>query len=289
MRDYAFPRNDPRFEGNMLPEEIAAAAERKRFREQEEEERGGAGWLVGQDGSVVVAGGGGGGGSSSSGAGGAGPSFHWGFVTSHAADFPGSEVEDDDDDDDDEFDATDRHHRGYAFHDPTHGDGFGDYADYGGFGGGAGGGDGEEGDEEELGEFVPGVYSAVYAFEPELETEMRLVEGELVSVFERQCRGWVQAGRIVDNVVIDEIGLVPENYLALVEPHDGVVDWSTQDCEAEGHAAAAAPEDEVETKGTNSAAPAAAAAAVAEKSGLADGGPEPQPPKSTETAAVAAA
>lgn len=118
---------------------------------------------------------------------------HWGFVTSHAADFPGSEVEDDDDDDD-EFDATDSRHRGYAFHDPTHGDGFGDYADVG-FAGGGGGeeGGGNEEEEEELGEFVPGVYSAVYAFEPELETEMRLVEGELVSVFERQCRGWVRS------------------------------------------------------------------------------------------------
>lgn len=74
VRDYAFPRDDPRFEGKMLPEEIEAAAERKRFRDQqEEEERGGAGWLVDQDGSVLV-GGGGGGGAAASGAGAAGPS-----------------------------------------------------------------------------------------------------------------------------------------------------------------------------------------------------------------------
>lgn len=43
----------------------------------------------------------------------------------------------------------------------------------------------------------------------------------------------VQAGRIVDNVVTEEIGLVPENYLALVEPHEGVVDWSSHDFEHE--------------------------------------------------------
>ena len=74
---------------------------------------------------------------------------------------------------------------------------------------------------------------------------------------------------------------MPENYLALVEPHEGVVDWSTQDGETEGPA----PE-EIENKGT------AAATAVAEKSALVDGGPQqqqPTPAKSTETAAVAAA
>lgn len=43
----------------------------------------------------------------------------------------------------------------------------------------------------------------------------------------------VQAGRIVDNVLTEEVGLVPENYLALVEPHEGVVDWSTYDGEPE--------------------------------------------------------
>ena len=51
----------------------------------------------------------------------------------------------------------------------------------------------EEEIEEELGlgEFVPGVYQAVYEFVPELETEMKLSVGEWVSVFERQCAGWV--------------------------------------------------------------------------------------------------
>lgn len=39
--------------------------------------------------------------------------------------------------------------------------------------------------------FVAGVYQAVYDFEPELETEMRMTTGDVVSVWERQCDGWV--------------------------------------------------------------------------------------------------
>ncbi|GAA5868808.1 hypothetical protein JCM3774_003904 [Rhodotorula dairenensis] len=225
VRDYAFPREDPRFEGKMLPEEIEAAEQRRRFRNDSSQLAAGFGggqWMVDQEGMGPSPGGGGGA---------AGSNFHWGFVTSHASDFPGSEL--DDEDDEDEFTSA-ASHRGYAFHDPALGGGgvgFGDYVDEVGDGLGGGGGEGaeEDGDEEEeeLGEFVPGVYSAVYAFEPELDTEMRLVEGDLVNVFERQCRGWVQAGRIVDDVLTEEVGLVPENYLALVEPHEGVVDWST--------------------------------------------------------------
>lgn len=108
---------------------------------------------------------------------------HWGFVTCHTADFPGSEVEDD------EYESGDGH-VGYGVYDPTHA-GFGDYGEEGDE---DEDGDDEDEDDAELGEFVPGVYSAVFAFEPELDTEMRLVEGELVSVFERQCRGWVSRG-----------------------------------------------------------------------------------------------
>ena len=42
-----------------------------------------------------------------------------------------------------------------------------------------------------MGDFVPGVYAAVYDFEPELETEMKIRSGEIVTVLSRQCAGWV--------------------------------------------------------------------------------------------------
>ncbi|ORY91776.1 hypothetical protein BCR35DRAFT_299102 [Leucosporidium creatinivorum] len=71
-----------------------------------------------------------------------------------------------------------------------------------------------------MGDFVPGVYAAVYDFEPELETEMRIVSGEIVTVLSRQCAGWVQAGRVLDGQITGEVGLVPENYLALIESDD---------------------------------------------------------------------
>ena len=59
------------------------------------------------------------------------------------------------------------------------------------------GGEMEE-EEDELGEFVPGIYTALYPFEPELETEMRLEVGELVSVWERQCAGCLVHSRMRD-------------------------------------------------------------------------------------------
>ncbi len=50
----------------------------------------------------------------------------------------------------------------------------------------------EEDDPHQVPEiFVAGVYQAVYDFEPELETEMRMTTGDVVSVWERQCDGWV--------------------------------------------------------------------------------------------------
>ena len=52
--------------------------------------------------------------------------------------------------------------------------------------------DDEEDDPHQVPEvFVAGVYQAVYDFEPELETEMRMTTGDVVSVWERQCDGWV--------------------------------------------------------------------------------------------------
>ncbi|BGP23687.1 hypothetical protein JCM10295v2_002588 [Rhodotorula toruloides] len=183
IRDYAYPRTDPRFEGKQLPEDVEAE---RRFREEEALGRKRSSWDdEDEDGPVGGA---------------VGPGFHWGFVTSHTSDFPAaSDLSDNDSDTPD----------GYSFHDPE--------VDPSGHSNG----------DDELGDFVPGVYSAVYVFEPELDTEMRLEAGELVSVFERQCAGWVQAGRIVNNELTGEIGLVPENYLALVEAHEGVIDWTT--------------------------------------------------------------
>ncbi|KAM0749992.1 hypothetical protein T439DRAFT_43863 [Meredithblackwellia eburnea MCA 4105] len=73
--------------------------------------------------------------------------------------------------------------------------------------------------EEEVvaGEFVAGIYSAVYDFERELESEMTIKSGEFVTVFTRECAGWVQAGRMDGMEQTGEVGLVPENYLTLVQ------------------------------------------------------------------------
>ncbi|SCZ99269.1 BZ3500_MvSof-1268-A1-R1_Chr7-1g09456 [Microbotryum saponariae] len=112
----------------------------------------------------------------------------WGFVTSHATDFNTSE-------DDSQL---------YSEDDASSRSDF-DYAD-------------AHSAELKLGEFVPGIYSAMYDFAPELDTEMSISTGELVTVFSRQCAGWVQAARVgQDGNVTGEMGLVPENYLALIE------------------------------------------------------------------------
>ena len=39
---------------------------------------------------------------------------------------------------------------------------------------------------------MPGIYAAMYDFEPELETEMKMTTGDVVTVFSRQCAGWVR-------------------------------------------------------------------------------------------------
>ncbi|GAA5839533.1 hypothetical protein JCM3766R1_003570 [Sporobolomyces carnicolor] len=185
--------------------------------EEEEEDDQGQGLGLGssyRDGSLGGQRGGGGGGPSPD----SRSSFSWGFVTSHSTDFPtsspaSSSVSDDDDDDSP---------RGYAFNDADH---FGSAGAAGGGGGGEFYVNGQHESEIErelgLGPFVPGVYQAVYEFVPELETEMKLSVGEWVSVFERQCAGWVQAGRIVDGVLTEEVGLVPENYLHRLDFEEG--------------------------------------------------------------------
>jgi hypothetical protein len=119
--------------------------------------------------------------------------------------------------------------------------------------------DDEEEDAHQVPEvFVAGVYQAVYDFEPELETEMRMTTGDVVSVWERQCDGWVsrplsfhlsrpaadlkccmqvQAARMVEAELTGEVGLVPENYLTLLEAaspgpldhDDNDSDWNGED------------------------------------------------------------
>ncbi|GAA5864190.1 hypothetical protein JCM1840_006695 [Sporobolomyces johnsonii] len=180
VRDFAFSRDDPRFEGRPHPSELEGAGGGggggfRSFRGYGDDHDEGR---SGERDSLASSSG------SGAGFGEGGSGFSWGFVTSHTSDFPASDFDEEGPD-------------AYGFHDA----------------------DDQELEEDDagLGEFVPGLYSAVYDFEPELETEMRIEAGEMVSVFERQCAGWVQAGRIVDNAFTGEVGLVPENYLALVE------------------------------------------------------------------------
>lgn len=81
----------------------------------------------------------------------------WGFVTSHQTDFPvesdGSQAYSNEGDDDDV--------------------------------------DAEYEEEEDSAEFIPGLYETLFDFEPELDTEMRIKVGEVVTVFARKCAGWV--------------------------------------------------------------------------------------------------
>ncbi|KAK4055799.1 hypothetical protein OIV83_000346 [Microbotryomycetes sp. JL201] len=151
VRDFAFPRDDPRFSGKPHPDEMNRTNEPDSAYAADEDDEP----------------------ASSSG-------FSWGFVTSHQADIIKE----------------------------------GDYEQR----------DDEQSSEEltfdDLGEFVPGVYEALYDFAPELETEMPIQAGEIVTVISRQCAGWVQAGRVQDGQVTGEIGLVPENYLQLIDAVD---------------------------------------------------------------------
>ncbi|GAA5825662.1 hypothetical protein JCM3770_005985 [Rhodotorula araucariae] len=199
IRDYAYPATDPRFQGRQLPEDAEAEREReRRFRASDQERADEAQGLAGRVGAQ-----------------GAGSGFHWGFVTSHSSDFPPSS------DLSDNSSASSSPPDAYAFEDAD-----GDAAAANWPPDGDGDGDGVYDLDLDLGEFVPGVYAALYAFEPELDTEMRLEAGDMVTVFERQCAGWVQAGRIIDASLTGEVGLVPENYLELVEAHLGGVEPS---------------------------------------------------------------
>lgn len=47
-------------------------------------------------------------------------------------------------------------------------------------------------DELPPGDFVPGLYTALYDFEQELESEMTIRANEMVQVISRQCDGWVR-------------------------------------------------------------------------------------------------
>merc|ERR1719487_894778 len=76
----------------------------------------------------------------------------------------------------------------------------------------------------------------------------------MVSVFERQCAGWVQAGRIVDSRLTGEVGLVPENYLELVEPNPQVETEQEAQAGAEGEGQGARTMEA--TKGATEEAPA---------------------------------
>lgn len=80
-------------------------------------------------------------------------------------------------------------------------------------------GNGDEGEGEgegEGGELIPGLYRAIYAFEPEGTAEMALEEEQMVRVIGRGGGvGWAIALR-----EDGEHALVPEGYLELVTPDD---------------------------------------------------------------------
>lgn len=152
VRDYAFPRDDPRFHGEAHPDELDR---RDRFPSSHQPSPLGNETFASSGSSA----------------------YSWGFVTTHADDFAGSDSSQPYSEDMQHF-------------------------------------------EEEYGDFVPGIYKALYEFEPELESEMALAVDELVIVSMRQCAGWVQANRIAEGELTGEMGLVPENYLTLVARDD---------------------------------------------------------------------
>lgn len=115
--------------------------------------------------------------------------YSWGFVTSHETDFPAEEDDSRLYSEEDSASLEDDDGTGV----PTH--------------------------------FVRGIYQALFDFEPELETEMVMKAGDIVTVFARKCAGWVQAGRIFDGEITGEGGLVPENYLQLLERDEDDDDW----------------------------------------------------------------
>jgi hypothetical protein len=83
-----------------------------------------------------------------------------------------------------------------------------EYDEYDDFGAGGG---------EEQAEIIPGLYRALYAFEPEGMAEMRLVEDQIVHVLGRGGGvGWAIAARAPAEG--GGHALVPESYLELVKP-----------------------------------------------------------------------
>lgn len=93
----------------------------------------------------------------------------------------------------------------------------------------------EQEEDEEESPFVPGIYRALYAFEPEGTAEMALVEDQHVRVLGRGGGvGWV----VVLKADGGEQALVPEGYLELVKPD---VD-ADEDDEEESLSATEAPQ-----------------------------------------------
>lgn len=124
VRDFAFQRDDPRFDGVAMPmDERRGSTTTDLSGAEDSPQMGGYG--------------------SEGGAG----SFSWGFVTSHGQPAQFGDEEEDEEEDEDVHAVPEV--------------------------------------------FVPGVYQAVYDFEPELDTEMRMRTGDVVSVWDRQCDGWV--------------------------------------------------------------------------------------------------
>ncbi|KAK4702762.1 hypothetical protein P7C70_g3457, partial [Phenoliferia sp. Uapishka_3] len=155
VRDYAFERSDPRFNGEPQPDEMrnSRGSENRASRYSSDSP------ALGNDAFATS-------GSSA---------FSWGFVTSHQTDFPGTEEDD-----------------SLVYSE----------------------------DDAAAGDFIPGIYSAVYDFERELDSEMTIKNGDFVTVYNRECAGWVQAARMDGAEMTGEVGLVPENYLTLVERID---------------------------------------------------------------------
>lgn len=95
-----------------------------------------------------------------------------------------------------------------------------------------------EEDEDEA-PFVPGIYRALYAFEPEGTAEMALTEDQHVRVLGRGGGvGWVVVLKSDGN----EQALVPEGYLELVKPDMDLDGEADEDDEEESLSATEAPQ-----------------------------------------------
>lgn len=147
VRDYAFPRDDPRFSGLPHPDDLSRV--HTPFEASP----------LGNDAFA----------SSGSSA------FSWGFVTTHGEELAGSDSS-----------------QPYGSEDVVY----------------------EQQFDDEYGDFVPGIYKALYDFEPELESEMALVVDELVIVSLRQCAGWVRRScseSMLETILIAEVAGTSES------------------------------------------------------------------------------